>query len=45
MALADGTSVIINDRLSLHSQTVIELLKMFIPGIKINIEDIEKDGK
>lgn len=43
MALADGTSTIICEELSKHSLTVLELLKMFIPSIKISIEDVSKD--
>jgi hypothetical protein len=44
MALAEGKSELICEKLSLHSLTVIELFKMFIPEIKIEISDMLKDG-
>lgn len=41
MALADGTSRIACNDLSLHSQTIIELLRLFIPGIEITVDPID----
>lgn len=33
MALAEGKSIIVSDKLSLHSKTMFELLKIFIPDL------------
>jgi RNA 3'-terminal phosphate cyclase len=38
MALADGVSKLQCAELSLHAQTMIELLRIFRPDIDINVE-------
>ena len=43
MALANGTSRIACHDLSLHSQTMVELLKMYIHGIEITREPIDEN--
>lgn len=45
MALADGRSQIVCNELSLHSQTMIALLRIFIPEIEIRVEDIGERAK
>ncbi len=40
MTLAEGKSSIICDKLSLHSQTMIELIRIFIPDVDIKVEEI-----
>ena len=41
MALAEGTSRIACYDISLHSQTMVELLKMYIPELDIKVEPID----
>jgi hypothetical protein len=41
MALAEGTSRISCHDISLHSQTMVELLKMYIPDLDIKVESID----
>ena len=41
MALADGVSRLSCAELSLHAQTMIELLKIFRPDIDIKVEEAE----
>jgi RNA 3'-terminal phosphate cyclase len=43
MALAEGLSRITCHDLSLHSETMIELLRQFIPEIEINTELIDEN--
>ena len=43
MALADGVSTIVNDHYSMHTRTMVELLKIFIPKIKIEVNEISND--
>ncbi len=47
MALANGKSTIVCGEISLHTQTMFELLQIFIPGIEIDITPIgnEEEGK
>ena len=41
MALAEGTSRIVCHDISLQSQTMVELLKMYIPELEIKVEPID----
>ena len=41
MALANGKSRIVCHNLSLHSQTMLELLRIYIPDIEISVEPID----
>lgn len=41
MALAEGTSRIACHDISLHSQTMVELLKIYIPELDIKVEPID----
>jgi len=43
MALADGTSKIVCHDISLHAQTMVELLKMYIPDLDIKVEAIDEE--
>ena len=43
MALAKGESKIICHDLSLHSETMLELLRIYIPDIQISLEPVEGD--
>ena len=43
MALAEGSSRIVCHDLSLHSQTMLELLKIYIPEIEIKVEPIDEN--
>jgi hypothetical protein len=43
MALAEGVSRITCHDLSLHSETMIELLRQFIPEIEISTEVIDEN--
>lgn len=45
MALADGTSQIACDEISMHTQTMFELLRIFIPDISITIKEIKIEDK
>lgn len=45
MALADGKSRLVCKELSLHAETIIELLRQFIPEILIEVEPVgDKQG-
>lgn len=39
MALAKGKSSLRTSQLSLHTQTMIQLLKMFIPKLELNVKE------
>ena len=41
MALANGKSRIVCHDLSLHSQTMLELLRIYIPDIEISVDPID----
>ncbi len=43
MALAEGTSRIACHDISLHSQTMVELLKIYIPELEIEVEPIDEN--
>jgi hypothetical protein len=45
MALANGHSRMTCSEYSLHSETMVELLKMFIPDIDIQVDPIDVAGK
>lgn len=42
MGLAEGTSRMACQELSLHSETMIELLRQFIPHIEIQVDVIDE---
>jgi RNA 3'-terminal phosphate cyclase len=46
MALAEGTSRLTCKELSLHAETIIELLRQFVPEIDIQVSQVgEGEGK